>query len=138
MADELRQSEAFIPELSVVAVVDGAVVGHVIATRATVGVERVGALGLGPIGVRVAHQRQGVGRALMERLIEVVDVMGEPVVVLLGDPRFYSRFGFQLASRLGIDPPNAAWAPHFLALTFGNYDPRIRGRFTYAEPFDRV
>jgi len=138
LTDELRQSRAFIPELSLVALVDTEVVGHVIVTRATVGPQRSGALGLGPLGVRVAHQRHGVGRALIERVIDLVDALGEPVIVLLGDPHFYGRFGFDLASKIHIDPPNPQWAPHFLARKCRMYDPTMQGRFTYAEPFDRL
>jgi putative acetyltransferase len=138
LADELRETTAFIPQLSLVACVGSQLVGHVISTRATVGPEAFPVLGLGPIGVLRAHQRQGIGSALVKATIEIADTMGEPLIVLLGDPGYYHRFGFELASSYGIDPPVPAWAPHFQVRPGRSYQPGVRGLFTYAEPFDRV
>jgi putative acetyltransferase len=138
LVDELRASPAFIPELSLVADNGHLVVGHVIATRATLGPEASPVLGLGPLAVLPSHQRQGVGVALMEALIGAVDARGEPLTVVLGDPAYYHRFGFGLASTFGIEPPDPAWAPHFQARPGRTYHPGVRGRFTYAEPFSHL
>jgi putative acetyltransferase len=138
LVEELRQTTAFLPDLSLVALIGPEVVGHVMSTRATLGPGEFPVLGLGPLGVLPAHQGRGVGIALMEASIALVDQLGESMIVLLGDPGYYRRFGFESASDYGIEPPDPGWAPHFQVLTFGAYDPRQRGRFTYAEPFDRV
>jgi putative acetyltransferase len=133
----LCASDAFVPELSVVATIDGHVVGHVICTRATLA-DRVDVLGLGPVGVLPALQRKGIGRALLERVLAAADALGFPLVCLLGDPKLYERFGFGPASELGIEPPDDSWGIHFQARTLGTYEPAMVGRFAYAAPFDEV
>jgi putative acetyltransferase len=50
---------------------------------------------------------------MMHAIVGAADAAGEPLIALLGDCRFYSRFGFVAASRLGINPPNPEWGAHF-------------------------
>ena len=135
----LREDAAgFVPQLSLVAERGGHVLGHVIATRATVG-GKGGALGLGPIAVAPRHQGEGIGSALMHAVLGAADALGAPVVVLLGDPRFSSRFGFVLAETAGIAPPVPEWGPHFQARTLAAWaDAPLSGTFAYAAPFDAV
>jgi putative acetyltransferase len=139
LVDELRADPAaWIPALSLVAERDGDVAGHVVCTRATLG-GVPSAVGLGPLGVLPAHQRQGVGLALVHAVLGAADALGEPVVVLLGDPRYYSRYGFVAATGLGIEPPEPAWGAAFQARTLAGYDAaRHRGAFRYPAAFDGV
>lgn len=132
---ELRESEAWLPALSLVAV-DGDVVGHVVCTRAHIGPDA--ALGLGPISVDPARQGQGIGSALMHAVLGAADALDEPLVVLLGDPAYYAHFGFRLAAEYGVTPPVEAWGPYFQARPLTAYRPALRGPFRYAEPFNRV
>ena len=137
LVDELRASQAWIPELSLVAADrDGDVIGHVLCTRGSIGA--AAALGLGPLSVRPDRQRSGVGKALMHAVLGAADALGEPVVVLLGSTGYYPRFGFRLASEYGITPQRPEWAAHFQVRTLTAYDPALRGEFAYPEPFDRV
>jgi putative acetyltransferase len=137
LVDELRGSEAWIPALSLVATgPDGEVTGHVLCTRAHVG--GVPVLALGPLSVRPDRQRAGVGSALMHAVLGAGDALGEPLVALLGDPGYYSRFGFRLGSDYQITPPVPAWQPHFQVRLLSACRPSVRGAFRYAEPFDRV
>jgi putative acetyltransferase len=134
---ELRGSDAWLPALSLVAIGDDeTVIGHVVCTRGRVG--SASALGLGPLSVHPAHQRRGVGSALMHAVIASADAMDEPIVCLLGDPAYYARFGFKPAVELDIAPPDAAWERHFQARTLTTYTSAVRGVFAYAEPFDRL
>ncbi|MFC6094173.1 GNAT family N-acetyltransferase [Saccharothrix lopnurensis] len=133
LVDELRADTGWIPALSLVAEADGEVVGHVVCTRGSV--DGAPALGLGPLSVLPARQRTGVGKALVHTALGVADGLGEPLVVLLGDPAYYSRFGFRLASTLGITPPIPEWAPHFQARPLSSHHPALRGTFHYAHPF---
>ncbi|MGE0626156.1 MAG: GNAT family N-acetyltransferase [Pseudomonadales bacterium] len=55
---------------------------------------------LGPVSVHPAHQRSGVGSALIEQGLEELETMGVSGCILTGDPRFYARFGFNLAPSL--------------------------------------
>ncbi|GAA3878990.1 N-acetyltransferase [Saccharothrix violaceirubra] len=129
LVDALRADPGWIPALSLVAEVAGEVVGHAVATRASIGV------GLGPVSVRPDHQRAGVGSALLHAVLGAADALDEPAVVLLGNPAYYARFGFVLAADHGITPPVAEWAPHFQVRTLSAWTPSLAGPFTYAAPF---
>lgn len=134
LLDALRADPAWLPHLSRVAEVEGAVVGHAVCTRAQVAGSA--ALGLGPVGVLPGFQGRGIGSALVTTLCAAADRRGEALVVLLGDPGFYGRLGFEPAAALGVVPPVAAWEPYFQARRLTAYDPaRDRGAFTYAAPF---
>ena len=130
----LRASAAWLPPLSLVAELDGEVVGHVVCTRAHVG--QTPALGLGPLGVTPAVQKSGVGTALMHAVLGAADALNEPVVVLLGHTDYYPRFGFGPATTLGITPPVPEWGAHFQARPLSAYTSTIRGPFAYAPPFN--
>ncbi|WP_158843302.1 GNAT family N-acetyltransferase [Saccharothrix deserti] len=136
LVGELRADVGWIPALSLVAEADGAVVGHVVCTRGSV--NGAPALGLGPLSVLPSHQRTGVGKALMHTVLGAADALDEPLVVLLGDPKYYSRFGFRLAGEYDITPPVPDWAPYFQVRTLSAYTPALSGGFRYAEPFDRL
>jgi putative acetyltransferase len=129
----LRRDAGWIEKLSLVAVRDHRIVGHVVCTRGWVG--EVAALGLGPISVLPTFQRQGTGHALMHAIIAAADGAGEPLIALLGDPHFYRRFGFVEASRLGIVAPQPEWGSHFQVRTLTDYRPSFTGTFRYAAPF---
>lgn len=136
LVDDLRASTAWVPALSLVAELEGGVVGHVLCSKATLGDSDEPALGLGPLGVLPAHQRTGVGSALMYAVIGAADALGEALIALLGDPRYYGRFGFRQASELGIDAPDPSWSTAFQALPLTAHRPELRGRFRYATRFD--
>lgn len=137
LVDWLRESAAWIPALSLVAVDEGGdIVGHVVCTRGHVGAVPV--LALGPLSVRPDRQHRGVGSALMHAVLGAADALGEPLVALLGSTRYYPRFGFQLGSAYGIRPKVPEWEPNFQVRTLTAYREDIRGPFAYPEPFDRM
>lgn len=135
----LRASPSWVPALSLVADGGDGIVGHVCLTRGLLrgtGAD-TGALGLGPLGVLPAAQGHGVGSALMHAALGAAEALGETVVVLLGNPAYYRRFGFGPASDAGIVPDVGEWGgPPFqarvLAGEHGSVEHRI---FRYAEPF---
>jgi len=104
VADRLRASAAYVPELSLVAELDGEIVGHVILSEAKIegGSHSWPALVLGPIGVLPALQRQGIGSRLVNCGLERAAAMGYGAVILIGHPTYYPRFGFVPASRYGL------------------------------------
>lgn len=135
LIDELRTGPAWLPTLSLVAVTPaGEVIGHVLGTRGHVGQDPV--LALGPLAVRPDRQRYGVGSALMHAILGAADALGEPLAALLGDPAYYRRFGFELGTVYQIIPPRPEWQPHFQVRVLTEYQPRLRGMFTYPKPFD--
>jgi putative acetyltransferase len=134
LVDELTDAGDAVPALSLVAVRDGELVGHVVCSKATVGDHA--AVGLGPIGVRPAHQRKGVGDALMHAVLAAADALELPLVGLLGSTEYYPRYGFVPATQLGIEPPDPTWGEHFQVRTLTAYRPGIAGRFRYAPAFE--
>jgi len=138
LVDELRAEGDLITLLSLVAVHEGAVVGHVCCSRARLGGDTEAAVGLGPLGVRPAHQGDGVGSALMHAVLGAADARGHGLVVLLGEPAYYSRFGFRPASDLSITAPDPQWGRYFQARTLAAYEPTQAGAFEYAPAFSRI
>jgi len=134
LVDALRADAAWLPHLSLVAVRDGEVVGHVVATRARVA--DVPAIGVGPLGVLPAAQGRGVGRALMYALLGAAQARDETIVGLLGEPAYYGRFGFVAATDVGIIPPDPGWGGYFQVLVTGSRP--STGTFRYAAPFDEL
>ena len=134
LVDALRASAEWLPPLALVAESgDGDVLGYVVCTRGWV--ESRPALGLGPLAVSPAAQRQGAGSSLMHAVLGAADALEEPLVALLGHTGYYPRFGFRPAVELGIDPPVADWAAHFQVRTLSAYRSDLRGTFTYAQAF---
>ena len=136
LLDELRACDGWLPALSWVAEADNQVIGHNICTRGYVG--GTACVGLGPIGVLPDTQHAGVGSALMHAMIGAADGLGEPLIALLGDPGYYTRFGFVRSSDLGIAPPDPDWSAHFQVLALTEWDDSISGTFRYSAPFDEV
>jgi putative acetyltransferase len=136
LVGELRAGPAWLPALSLVATTPGGdVIGHVLCTRGHVGPAPV--LALGPLTVRPDQQRRGVGSALMHAVLGAAEALGEPLVVLLGDPGYYHRFGFRLTAEYQITPPDPGWHAHFQVRALTAYTPSLRGAFAYPDPFNR-
>jgi putative acetyltransferase len=136
LTDELRDDVGFLPHLSLVAVVDEVVVGHVIATRGWLEPLAVPVLGLGPLGVAPSAQGRGVGTALVHSLLAVAEACDERLVALLGSPDYYRRFDFCRSTDLGITPPDPRWEAHFQARRLTGAP--VTGAFRYAAPFDSL
>ena len=117
LVDALRRSTGFIPELSLVAIHGGQIVGHVLFTRIVVRGERQPhpALALAPLAVLGSHQRRGLGSALVERGLEQAQALGHELVIVLGHPEYYPRFGFVPAGQHGIRPPFPVREEAFMA-----------------------
>jgi predicted N-acetyltransferase YhbS len=105
----LRQSSGFVPDLSIVLHDwDHQLLGHVLFSRCKIVDDEGGeteSLALAPLSVLPAHQRQGVGKGLVRHGLLVARELGFGSVVVLGDPAYYSRFGFQSAEDWAIHAP---------------------------------
>jgi putative acetyltransferase len=103
--------------LSLVAEEDGEIVGHVALSPMTIdgAPATIKVLGLGPISVLPAHQRKGIGSALMRESLRQCAVLGYDAVLLVGHIEYYPRFGFRPASTFGISSDYDA-GDHFMAL----------------------
>lgn len=118
IVDELRSAGAL--EVSLVAVEEGRVLGHVAFSRAVVGDAGAGWYLLGPIAVLPACQGQGIGSALVEAGLSEIQSRGAAGCVLVGDPGYYGRFGFATFSDLQYEG-----VPHeyVLGLRFADEEP---------------
>jgi putative acetyltransferase len=103
IVERLHDADAAV--VSLVAVVDDHIVGHVLFSPVTVDDHGTGAelVGLAPVGVLPDSQNEGVGSSLIQRGIGACRAAGVDAVVVLGDPAYYSRFGFERASDYGLD-----------------------------------
>jgi len=143
LVEKIRASSRYVAALSLVAVKDGAVVGHIMLSHADV-VDESGAarqvLTLSPLAVAVSHQRTGIGGRLVAEALASADSMGEPLVVVEGHPDYYPRFGFTRAGDLEIEITLPEWAPPEAAMALGlsGHDPAIRGQLVYPPAFDDV
>ena len=131
--EALWEAGDVIPELSFTALAEDEVVGHATASKATVAGDPV--VAVGPIGVLPERQNMGIGSALMNALVAAADAAEMPLVVLLGSPHYYSRFGFRPAEPLGVTPPDAGWGDAFQARPPTAYTSLIAGPFRYAPAF---
>ncbi len=105
---KMRQVPAFIPELAIVAEVEGRIAGHIAYTRSTVvspGGRVAWSLTFGPLSVKPEFQGRGIGAALVDYSLRKARAFGYLAVVILGDPRYFSRFGFRPAASFGLTLP---------------------------------
>ncbi len=118
LVDAIRGSSNFIPQLSLVAEKDGLVVGHIMLSAISIrGDSRtIPALELGPVAVSPVWQRQGIGGLLVRESISRARDLGHRIVILVGHPTYYPRFGFRPASAYGIRYPRQISDAPFMAL----------------------
>ena len=103
--------------VSLVAVADGAVVGHVLFSPVTIeGLGPGACVGLAPLAVLPAHRRRGIGGAMVRAGLHACRSAGQAAAVVLGDPAYYSRFGFVPARQFGLSSEYDAPDDAFMAL----------------------
>jgi len=101
--------------ISLVAVQDGEIVGHIAFSPVVIesGLSSFEAIALAPMAVLPVYQRQSIGGQLVRAGLEECCRLGHDIIVVLGHPDYYPRFGFVLARPKGIDcefeVPEEAW-----------------------------
>ena len=116
--------------VSLVAEIDGQVVGHIAFSPVVISDGTLGWYGLGPVSVLPQFQKQGIGKALIHKGLDQLKTLGGKGCALVGDPNYYKRFGFKNIPDLiheGI--PQEV----FLVLPFGSEIPR--GTVVFHEGF---
>jgi len=98
--------------LSLVAIMDDRIVGHIIYSPVSVS-DMVNGTALGPMAVLPEHQRQGIGTRLVEAGNQKIKDAGHPFIIVVGHAEYYPRFGFRPASEYGVkcewDVPNVVF-----------------------------
>ena len=136
LVDLLRANNGMV--LSLVAVTDDRIVGHILFSPVTLTSEagQLHGAGLGPMAVLPGFQRQEIGKKLISAGVQILRSGETPFIVVLGHPEYYPRFGFTRASRYGVrcqwDAPDEA----FMIMPFSE-DPRP-GLVKYREEFMTV
>ena len=107
LVEKLRKSSNFIDELSLVAELNGQVVGHILFTPIVIdnGEQQFQSLVLAPVSVLPEFQKRGIGGQLIRAGHQKALELGFHSVILLGHPEYYPRFGYKPASTWGIKSP---------------------------------
>ena len=126
----LRADDSWLPALSLVAIDDDRIVGHIAFSRATV--DGAPVLALAPLSVLPGHQGRGFGSALVEEALRRAAGSTRPPSSSSAIRPYYGRFGFRPARELGITGPFGD-IDEFQAMALSS--PASSGRIAYAAPF---
>ncbi len=107
LIEKIRGSDGFDPSLSLVGEIAGDVLGHILFSPIHIETEScdVPALALAPMSVLPKFQKRGIGSQLVRAGLDASRQAGHAIVVVLGHPDYYPRFGFQRASQFGVRSP---------------------------------
>ncbi|ACL17793.1 GNAT family N-acetyltransferase [Methanosphaerula palustris] len=134
----LRKSDVFVPQLSLVAEDEGVIVGHIMLTKLMIrdGEKQHESLALAPVSVVPGHQKKGVGSALIRKSLEIARDLNFRSVIVLGHDTYYPRFGFKPAHTWGIKAPFDVSKEAFMALELvnGSLD-QVKGTVMYPKVF---
>lgn len=135
IVDALRTDpEAWIDGLSIISETpDGTPAGYALITRCHI--DDAPALALGPCAVLPSAQRTGAGAAAIRAGLEAARAMGENLVLVLGHPEYYPRFGFTPASGFGIKAPFEVPDAAMMAIAFDGAVPVPTGTIRYPAAF---
>lgn len=141
LVDALRNHGDFNPDLSLVAVFNDRIIGHILFPDITIESDDaiIPALGLAPLVVLPEFQGRGLGTGLVEDGLDACRALGHRIVIVVGHPGYYPRFGFSPACSFGIEPPFVVADDVFMALALvpGALH-GVHGRVRYPAAFESV
>ncbi len=125
--------------VSLVAEAAGRVVGHILFSDLPIfaGPGTIPALALAPLAVLPAFQNQGIGSALVHRGLKACRQQGQTIVIVLGHPHFYQRFGFRSDLAKRLESPYAGEAFLAIELVPGALE-GVTGWVQYPPPFEAL
>lgn len=133
LVESLRKSDAFIPELSLVAVEDDKIIGYILFTRIMIGKSEE--VALAPLAVLPEHQKQGVGTRLIKAGHRIAKEKGYHYSVVLGSEKYYPRLGYKEAMEYDIEAPFEVESKNFMAIKLNEPKEEIKGVVQYAKEF---
>lgn len=133
LIDRIRKTDDYIPGLSLVAVYDGHIVGHIMMSR--IYVDDREALALAPLAVLPQFQGRGVGSRLVKEAHKLAMILGYEFSVVLGDPAYYSRFGYTTVSTFGVLAPFDVPESYFMVSKFNDNTLIPTGIVKYSKAF---
>jgi putative acetyltransferase len=134
LVDKLRGDGHAI--LSLVAELNSSIIGHILFSRMWIDTAAglVSAAALAPMAVSPTHQRKGIGGLLLSRGLGTLREQGEKIVIVVGHPDYYPKFGFSIDKAAGLESPFPREAFMAIELSCGALD-GIRGAVVYPSPF---
>ncbi|KYG90522.1 GCN5 family acetyltransferase [[Bacillus] sp. KCTC 13219] len=140
LVQRIRQSSAFLPELSLVAVdSEDKIIGHILLSKITIedGEKSIDSLALAPVSVLPACQNKGVGSQLIQEVLQKAADIGQQSVIVLGHAAYYPKFGFRQARGWNIFAPFEVPSEIFMALELvPDALQNVQGTVRYSEAFD--
>ena len=129
----LRNSDSFIPELSLVAVKEDKIIGYILFTKIKIGNHEE--LALAPLAVLPEYQKQGIGSMLIEQGHKIAKELGYHYSIVLGSENYYPKFGYIPATQCGIQAPFEVPNENFMAVKLNDTNTEIKGIVQYAKEF---
>jgi predicted N-acetyltransferase YhbS len=136
LVERIRKSNRHIPQLSLVAELDAQIVGHILLSYVDLADRKV--LSLAPIAVHPEHQNHGIGSDLIRLSLAEAEKLGELIVIVLGNPKFYGRFGFETSIQYGIRSPFDVPDEFFMVKYLAEMIPNLDGTVIYPPAFEGV
>ncbi|WRP07540.1 N-acetyltransferase [Rossellomorea aquimaris] len=139
LVNKIRKSDAFIPELSLVAINDSnEVIGHILLSKITIVDHNkvADSLAMAPVSVAPSFQKKGIGSQLIHAALQMAKEIGYHSVIVLGHKDYYPKFGFKQASLWNIKPPFEVPDEVFMALELTEHSLRkVEGVVHYSKAF---
>lgn len=133
LVERLRKSGAFVPELSLVAVINGKIAGHILFTK--VKIADTLQIGLAPLSVRPEFQKKEIGTKLMDEGHKIAKKLGYEFSIVMGHPSYYPRVGYLKASIFEIKAPFDVPDEVFMALNLSDKEIQLDGTVEYEKEF---
>lgn len=138
LVNRLRNSKNYIPELSLVSIVDESIIGYIMFTKILIKNEnkKFESLALAPLAVLPDYQGKGIGSKLINKGLEIAKNLGYKSVIVLGSETYYPKFGFKEALSFGIKTPFEVPSQNFMAIELAESELKdVSGTVVYAKEF---
>lgn len=133
LVEKLRHGDSYITELSLIAEINGELVGHIMFTKAKVGNEVI--LVLAPLSVKPEYQKQGIGAHLIKEGHKIAKTLGYQYSFVLGSEYYYPKFGYIPAEQFGVTVPNGINSSNFMAINLQEIAKPLNGNVIFAKEF---